>query len=167
MPSSVTTSAKVFAVVLAFNHVEDTRECLNSFISAAQEMDFQMILVDNGSSDATQEIVGTEFPQVYVLRSEKNLGVAGGYNLGIKYAHDNGADYILIANNDISIDRKMIKHLVRFMNDQPSAGIAMPKIYHYYGDRSRLWMIGAYWRKFPPSIKMMEYNGLDSAKRPD
>ena len=164
MPSSIAISAKVFAVILAFNHIEDTRECLQSFISATQGINIELLLVDNGSSDFTQEIVQKEFPQVNVLRSDKNLGVAGGYNLGIVYSHKMGADFILIANNDISIDREMIKQLVSFMEGMPSAGIAMPKIFHYYGDRSRLWTIGAYWRKFPPSVKMMEYNRLDIGK---
>jgi GT2 family glycosyltransferase len=151
----------VYVVVLAWNHVEDTIECLES-IMASDYDPFKVLLVDNASTDNTIDIVSNRFSEVEIVRSDKNLGVSGGYNLGMRVAYEKGADYLLIANNDISIHPKMISHLVDALEKHPQAGMGMPKIFHYYGDRSRLWCAGAYWRKFPPTVKMLGYNVRDS-----
>jgi GT2 family glycosyltransferase len=154
----------LFIVVLAWNHIEDTRECLKSFAQSAA-VDFRLVVIDNGSNDGTSEIIRREFPEVDIIRAETNLGVAGGYNLGIDYALNQGAQYILIANNDIAVDTMMASHLIEFLRcSNPAVGIAMPKIYHYYGNRSKIWTVGAYWRRFPPTVKMMGLNKLDQGE---
>jgi len=154
------TAEKITVVVLAWNHFDDTRECLQSLL-ASEGVNPQVLVVDNGSSDGTSQKVRAEFPGVEILRSETNLGVSGGYNLGIRRAMQAGADYILIANNDIAVDPGMLLGLVQRLQADPGAGIAMPKIYHYYGDRTRVWTIGARWRSFPPTVKLMAYNAPD------
>jgi GT2 family glycosyltransferase len=53
------------------------------------------------------------------------------------------------------IDAAMIGQLVAALAGNRRSGMAMPKIYHYYGDRTRLWCPGAYWRRFPPTVKMI------------
>jgi GT2 family glycosyltransferase len=55
----------------------------------------------------------------------------------------------------------MISNLVQVMEDHPDAGMVMPKIYHYYGDRSRIWCTGGKWRVFPPMVKMTDYQQAD------
>jgi len=152
----------IYVLVLAWNHKEDTREVLYS-VQASNYTNVRIAVINNGSTDGTEEMLSTEFPTVEVIRSEKNLGVSGGYNLGINYAMNTGADYILIANNDISVDPRMITNLYNGLIKISDAGIAMPKIFHYYGNRNRLWCTGAYWRKFPPTIKMRDYNKIDDA----
>jgi GT2 family glycosyltransferase len=153
----------IYVVVLAWNHFEDTRECLQSIL-ASEEVKLKVIVVDNGSTDGTKERLGCEFPQVHIICSARNLGVSGGYNLGIEQAMRSGADYILIANNDISVHPCMVPNLYTQMSQKPSMGIAMPKIFHYYGDRNRIWAIGGYWRPFPPTVKMLAYNAPDKAE---
>ncbi len=153
----------VMIVVLAWNHVDDTVECLYS-MAKSDYPNLRLALVDNASTDNTLEIVKRDFPQVEIIQSKENLGVSGGYNLGMKYAVQQGVDYILIANNDISVDSSMIRNLVTAMDQNEQIGIGMPKIYHYYQDRSRLWCTGAYWRRFPPTVKMMGVNARDALK---
>jgi GT2 family glycosyltransferase len=150
----------VFVIVLAWNHVEDTVECLDSLI-CSDYSPVHYMLVDNASTDNTMEVVRERFPMVEIVHSTENLGVSGGYNLGMKRAIEQGADYLLIANNDIKVDPTMIRHLVDSLEKHPFAGMAMPKIYHYYGDQKRLWCTGGRWRKFPPMVKMTGYNVLD------
>jgi GT2 family glycosyltransferase len=155
-----TTTEKMVVVVLAWNHFEDTRECLLSML-ASTGVQPQVIVVDNGSTDGTSQKIQAEFPTVRLVRSEKNLGVSGGYNLGLRQALQEDADTILIANNDIAVDPGMLSALADCLQANPQAGIAMPKIYHYYGDRTRVWTIGARWRSFPPTVKLMAYNAPD------
>lgn len=150
----------VFVIVLAWNHKEDTREALQSFLLDTYS-NKKIIVVDNASTDGTSDMIKSEFEGIEILRSEENLGVSGGYNLGIDYAVSQNADYILIANNDIIIDEMMISGLVETLEKYPNAGIAMPKIFHYYGDRTRLWCTGAHWRKFPPTVKMTDFDRKD------
>jgi len=157
----VTHGRKVTAIVLAWNHVEDTVECLES-LTCSTYSPLQFLLVDNASTDNTVEVVSQHFPMVEILQSDENLGVSGGYNLGMKRAIEEGADYLLIANNDILVDPRMVQSLVDTLEAHPTAGMIMPKIYHYYGDRTRLWCTGARWRTFPPMVKMTGYNQPDA-----
>lgn len=150
----------VFVIVLAWNHKEDTHEALQFFMQDLYP-NKKIIVVDNASTDGTSDMIKAEFEAVEILQSEENLGVSGGYNLGIDYAVAQNADYILIANNDITIDQNMISRLVETLEKNPDAGIAMPKIYHYFGDQTRLWCTGAHWRRFPPTVKMSDFNRRD------
>lgn len=147
----------LYIIVLAWNHKEDTREALRSF-QESDNVNFHIVVVDNASTDGTVEMVKLEFPLVEIITSQVNLGVSGGYNLGIQHAMDHGANYVLIANNDILVHPKMIAHLIESQEANPSIGISMPLIYHFYGDQNRYWCTGGYWRKCPPTIKMMNNN---------
>jgi GT2 family glycosyltransferase len=154
---------KVWAVVLAWNQVETTLECLES-LAASKYLYFHVMVVDNASTDDTEARVKQSFPAVLVLRSNENLGVARGYNLGIEKALDQGADYVIVMNNDTVVAPEMVSELVKAFQLHPKAGMVSPKIYHYYGDRTRLWLVGAKWQAFPPSIKFIGYNAPDSER---
>lgn len=154
----------LYVIVLAWNHKEDTREALCSFLES-ENANFRIVVVDNASTDGTVEMVKSEFPSVEIITSHVNLGVSGGYNLGIQYAMDHGANFVLIANNDILVHPKMIAHLIESQKENPSIGISMPKIYHFYGDQNRYWCTGGYWRKCPPTIKMMNSNRKENDVR--
>lgn len=155
------TDPAVYVIVLAWNHSDDTREALSTLL-ASNYSNLHIGIVNNGSTDDTLQMLNQEFPQVEVISSPTNLGVSGGYNLGIQYALNKDPDYILIANNDIAVDRDMISKLVENLTQNPRNGIAMPKIYHY-DDRKRLWCTGARWRKFPPTVKMMHLDTKENS----
>lgn len=142
----------VFGIVLAWNHVDDTLETIESLLNSDYSC-LNLVLVDNASTDQTIEEVGRRFPKVKILASIINLGVSGGYNLGMEYALSQGAEYILIANNDIKVDGCMVSRMVNEMEERKESGMIMPKIY-LYDDPTRLWMTGAHWRFFPPALKM-------------
>lgn len=151
----------VYVVILAWNHKEMTLECIDSFMDSVYS-NVRFLVVDNGSEDGTAEAVHEHYPNVEIVCSSTNLGVAGGYNLGIQAALERGAVHILVTNNDVEVDRDMLCRLVDILKSYPDVGMVMPKIYHYYGDRSRLWCTGARWRHFPPSVKMMGTGVKDS-----
>ncbi|MEM4655089.1 MAG: glycosyltransferase family 2 protein [Thermosphaera sp.] len=147
----------VCVVVLAWNQVRDTLECISSILKS-KEVSPQIILVDNGSIDNTSEIINKYYGDyVKTIRSEVNLGVPRGYNLGLRYAFEAEHEHILITNNDVIVDDHMISHLIKFAKNTPNIGIVSPLILNYFYPQ-QVWMIGAYWRSFPPTLKMIGYN---------
>src|SRR5437899_11006704 len=119
----------VAVVTLAWNGREDTLTCLES-VDALDWDDLSTIVVDNGSSDGLVDAVRDRFPHIRVIRSERNLGFAGGNNLGLRAALEAGADYALILNNDTVIDRGAVRELVAEAERRPDAGALCPLIYY-------------------------------------
>lgn len=156
-------SPLVYAIVLAWNQLAVTLECLES-LQQSQYPSLKIVLVDNGSTDQTHEIVAQKYPAVEIVRVVDNVGLARGYNLGIEYALKNKADYVIAMNNDIITAPDMVTELVKTIQAHPKAGIISPKIYHYYGDQTRLWCVGAKWQNFPPCIKLIGSNSADRAE---
>lgn len=113
-------------VVPNWNGAERIRPCLNSLLSQTQE--HQIIVVDNGSVDDSVDIIEKEYPQVSLIRHQKNLGFTGGVNAGIKRAIEEGAKYVALLNNDATAKDDWLKHLSAFLDKNPKAGIATSKI---------------------------------------
>ncbi|GAB4500574.1 MAG: hypothetical protein Fur0035_01140 [Anaerolineales bacterium] len=153
----------VYLVVLAWNQVDVTLECLES-LAKSDYPNERIVLLDNGSTDRTHEIVVQRYPAVEVLRVVDNVGLARGYNLGIEHALKNGADYVIAMNNDTIAAPDMVTELVKVAQSHPRAGMVSPKIYHYYGDQTRIWCAGAKWQNFPPRIKLIGSNAADDAR---
>lgn len=131
---------KVACIVLNYDGREVTLQALES-LSAMTYPAFDLLVVDNGSTDGSLEAVAERFPEVTQVRTEENLGPAGGANLGIRHALEAGYDYLLILNNDIEVAPDMLTELVARAESDRSAGVVGPKGY-YYWDRERLWSAG-------------------------
>ena len=149
----------VYAIILAWNQKQDTVECLESVLKMDYP-NFRVIVVDNGSTDGTPDLLRAAYPDVELIISSENVGIARGYNLGIEHALEQAADYVLIMNNDITVDRQMLDELVKMGESRPDVGMLMPKIYHY-GSQTQLWCVGARWRTFPPGVKLIGFNEED------
>jgi len=149
-----TTAENVYAVILTYNHYEDTRECLSSLL-ASNNHDFQVLVVDNGSTDGTPDKVRQEFPSVQVIENNENLGVPAGFNVGFRHALQNGAGYILMLNNDTILKPDMLNILLDQARSDPQAGILMPRVL-YHGSETEVWSSGGRYRRFPPAILMTE-----------
>ncbi len=131
---------RVAAIVLTFNGGEVVQDA----VSSLQEMtypNFDLIVIDNGSIDGTKEALEARFAGLRVVRTEENLGPAGGCNLGFSLALEEGYDFALILNDDIEVDPAMLDHLVAAANERPKVGCVGPKEY-YWSDRDRLWSAG-------------------------
>ena len=131
---------RVAVIVLNYNGRAITLDALAS-VKQLDYPAFDVVHVDNGSSDGSFEAVGRDHPDVVQVRTLENLGVAGGYNLGMRWAVERGYDYLLILNNDIEVDGRLLAELVAVAESHPEAGCVGPKAY-YYGDRSRIWSAG-------------------------
>ncbi len=153
---------RVTVALLAWNNWHDTQECLDSLLACQGA--FDILVVDNGSTDGTPERARAAYPEVSVLELGENLGVAGGYNRGMAHAFAQGADAVLVLNNDTMADPALIEALAQTLQSRPDAGVILPKI--YLSDEqakysNRLWFAGAYHRPFPPAHKMRGTNKED------
>lgn len=133
-------SPTVWAVVLNWNRPEDTRLCVQS-LRASDYPAVSILVVDNGSDAEKYEELLRTVTDVEILVSETNLGFAMGNNLGIQYAVQLGAAYVLLLNNDTIVDAAMIRTLVEAMESDPSVGMAGPIIY-YASEPERVWFAG-------------------------
>jgi GT2 family glycosyltransferase len=91
----------------------------------------EVIVVDNASPSDDPSVIVERFPEVKLLRSEVNLGYAGGNNLGVR--HSNGK-YLLFLNNDTEVAPGFLEPLVHLFETNPKAGVASPKIIFYGTD---------------------------------
>ena len=128
---------KVSLIILNWNRAKDTIECLKSIGRLRREnYKLSVIVIDNASSDnSVKEIQKTENNgqdeklDFKLIENDINLGFAAGNNVGIKYAIDTGADYILILNNDTEVNENLVEELVEFTEKNKDVGIISPKIY--------------------------------------
>jgi GT2 family glycosyltransferase len=129
----------VYVFTLNWNRRDDTLACLSS-LAALDYPHKRLLLVDNGSNDDTIAAVKRRFPEVEIIRNEKNLGFAGGANVGLRHSLAQGADYIFFINNDAIAHPHLLRHLLAVTG--PSVGMVAPKIY-YAGEPHRIWSTGA------------------------
>ena len=111
-------------ITINYNGVSDTCALIDSITFAD---DIEVIVVDNASKNDEASIIENRFPQVKVIRSEQNLGFAGGNNLGIKAAR---GKYLFFINNDtiLSHPTSAISHLIDRLESSPEIGMVCPKI---------------------------------------
>ena len=154
---SSTSNPLVHIVILNWNGKEDTLACLES-IHKVSYPNFSVILVDNASHDGTVESVRNAFPSVKVITNKENIRFAAGNNVGIEFALRNGARYVLLLNNDTTVDPCFLSELVNAAEYDNRIGIAGAKIY-YHADPKRIWFAGGkvnYWKGWTSHIGIRE-----------
>src|SRR3970282_211531 len=102
---------EVAVVILNWNGFSDTSECLDS-LRRITYPSFKAIVIDNGSSGDEASALRERFPEARVIASPKNLGFAGGCNLAIRQAADDEPEYVLLLNNDVTVDPRFLDGLV-------------------------------------------------------
>lgn len=125
--------ARVSIVILNWNGLKDTVECLESLQKSKCEGS-EIIVVDNGSTGDDAAVLSARFGGfVHVIRSETNQGFAEGCNIGMRDALQRGTpDYILLLNNDTVADPDLLSVLMAACDGDPSIGIAGPEVYFYH-----------------------------------
>ncbi len=112
----------VCVIVLNYNGHEHLEYCLPT-IAATEYHRLKIIVVDNASTDDSRNYVRHDFPEVTLLESPTNRGWSGGNNLGIVHACQLGADYIILANNDIRVDKRWVSIALQVVQQDPRIGI--------------------------------------------
>ena len=118
---------EVSIITVNYNGFKDTCELIDS-IPFNENM--EVIVVDNDSLQDEASLIATQYPHVKTIRSERNLGFAGGNNLGIKAAK---GKYIFLINNDTYFKEFNIQSLIDKLESSPNIGIVCPKIRFAWG----------------------------------
>lgn len=122
---------KVAIIVLSWNSREYIGECLQSLqkLKLQKNLVTETILVEGGSTDGSLEFLQKNYPQHKTLIENKNLGYAGGNNVGLRYALDNKFDFVWIVNPDIFVDPNSLNEAVKVMVSQSKIGVVASKVY--------------------------------------
>ncbi|MBN1932411.1 MAG: glycosyltransferase family 2 protein [Desulfobacterales bacterium] len=122
---------KIVVLILSYNGKHLLEESISSYL-ANDYLNFEVIIIDNGSKDGTKEWVIKNYPQAKVIRTEKNLAYSGGFNFGLEYAFNKlNSDYVLITNNDVKADVHVIPELLKIAESDESIGFVTGKVYFY------------------------------------
>jgi GT2 family glycosyltransferase len=123
-------SPKVEVVILNTNKREDTLECLASLRRGTYHA-LSIIVLDNASTDGSAEAIRAAYPDVRLLTLPENKGYAGNNNVGIAVALQDGADWILVLNEDTVLAPDCIAHLVAAGESDPAVAFVGPLVLHY------------------------------------
>ena len=132
---------KISLIVLNWNGWEDTFSCLNSIVKAEiSSFTMEIILIDNASNNLPltrisryKKLAQNNGVNLIFIQNSVNYGFAEGNNIGIKKALVNNADYIMLLNNDVIIDKFLLKNLFIAAEKEKSSSIIAPKIYFAKG----------------------------------
>ena len=138
------TGSAVVVVVLSWNGREDTLGCLRSLDQVSYSR-LDVVVVDNASSDGSQEAIAAAHPDAALVRLESNRGFAGGMNAGIEAALARGADQVMLLNNDTVVEPGFLEPLVQALEEDDLAAAACSQM--VYLDRPEtIWYAGADFR---------------------
>jgi GT2 family glycosyltransferase len=122
----------VAVVILNWNGRRWLAPCLDS-VSASEYTNIRVYLVDNGSSDGSQEVVRERYPGVTLIQNHRNLGVAEGFNVGARQALRQGADYIALLNEDVKVEPGWLGPLIKAAQADQTIGVLSPIHWDYEG----------------------------------
>ena len=117
---------KTATIIPNWNGQDYLAACIDSLLK--QTTEHTIVVVENGSVDKSDEILAGYGNKIVVLKQTKNLGFAGGVNVGIKYAIDNNYDFVALFNNDAIADKDWLKEMLGSFNKSPNIMIATPAI---------------------------------------
>lgn len=136
----------IFIVTPVFNRREFTRNYLLA-LQKQTDQNFKIIIVDDGSSDGTSEMIEEEFPEVILLKEKGDLWWAEATNVGVRYALKHGADYVMTLNDDTLPEPDYIEKMNYWSQKEPDALLgALPVNVNtdrvIYGGERRSWATG-------------------------
>jgi len=121
----------VSIIIVSWNTKKLLLDCLASIKETVSDVDYEVIVVDNNSSDGSQEAVEEKHPNVILKKCDKNNGFSVGNNIGLTLAK---GKYLYLVNSDVIIKENCIKNMFHFMESNYQVGMAGPKIYRTNGN---------------------------------
>lgn len=108
---------KVFVIIVTYNAMKWAERCFSSLQKSSVPLD--IIVIDNGSTDGSQEYIKTTFPEVDFLQSSENIGFGKANNIGIEKAYKKGADFFYLMNQDAWVFEDSIEKLLNVYHIHP------------------------------------------------
>lgn len=130
---------KVFIVILNYNGKDVFKKCLLS-VFKNDYPNFEVVLVDNNSTDGSFELAKADFSKATFIKNQENLGFSAGNNMGIRFALERMADYVLLLNNDTEVEKDFLTRLIAVGEKNPKIGILSPLIFN--GKTRDIWFSG-------------------------
>lgn len=139
---------RVVVSILCWNSGQHIQECLAS-LRAMDYGNLEIVVVDNGSTDDSAELVRSRFPEATLLRNPQNLGFTAGHNQAIRHALTHGADYVWLLNDDATVEPTTLSWLIRVAASDTRVGLVSPVVY-YRDEPDRVQFGGSYldWSNF-------------------
>ncbi|NGP75926.1 glycosyltransferase family 2 protein [Balneolaceae bacterium YR4-1] len=111
---------RLTVILPVYNRIQYTRKCLEALENQSYK-DFRVIVVDDGSTDGTEQMIREFFPDVILLKGDGNLWWTASVNLGIKEAFVRGSDYVMTLNNDTKPAEDFIEQMLKCSTRNPRA----------------------------------------------
>jgi len=120
----------ISVIIVSYNTRELLLTCLKSVFASRGAGEFEVIVVDNASTDGSRDAVRKNYPAVKIIENPGNVGCSGGNNVGFKAA---SGKYMLLLNSDAELRPDGMKLLGEFMDSHPGAGAAGPRLVYSDG----------------------------------
>lgn len=161
------TRPKVVISILSLDARDMLDECLKSVIDSTNYDNFEIVVVDNGSSDGTAAMVREFYPDIHLIVNDQNLGFSKGHNQAIERGKELDMDYCLLLNNDAKVSEPgWLEELVRVAEDNEDIGVLGPSVNDdgedYAGRNFPL-----YHFPIPLPYEKYDYNWLQREQNPD
>ncbi|PZX58487.1 hypothetical protein LV84_01696 [Algoriphagus ratkowskyi] len=140
-----TPDPSVAVILVNWNGYAFTVDCLKS-LRKVEFPDFKVILVDNDSQNDEGKKLKLNYPEIDLIENVANLGFAGGNNVGIKKALNDGYTHVMILNNDTAVEPDFLGQMIRRFQNSPNLGVVQPLIYFLH-DRKKIWSAGGKWNQ--------------------
>jgi len=149
---------KISISIVHHQGLEMLRNCLQSICAQTRDLDFEIIVVDNVSTDGAVQMVTTEFPNVRLIRNSERHGFGHNQNIGIK---NSVGEYIFIYNDDTLMHDNALATLCNFLDNHPKVGLVGPRLLNSDGSLQ----MSCY--RFPSPLRCINENLLLTAAFPD
>jgi len=116
----------VSIVIVNYNTKDLLKQCIESVFAKTQDLIYEIIVVDNASSDGSQQMLKEVFPEVILVESPENLGFGRANNIGFDYAKGRN---IFLLNSDTILLNNAVKILSDYLDDNPKTGICGGNLY--------------------------------------
>ncbi len=117
-------------IIISFNTKDLLRACIKSVYETTANLIYEIIIVDNGSTDGSIDMLAIEFPEIHAINNKINLGFAKANNQAIKVAR---GKLILLLNSDTIVRKGAIESLAEFMKERKSVAAVGPKVFNVDG----------------------------------
>ena len=124
----------ISVIIVSYNSKEELSNCLASLQKKNFSGKFEIIIVDNASTDGSVSYVKDHFPSVKVIMNKYNMGYGGACNIGAQFAQ---GDYLVLLNQDTKVDKAWLFELVKVLSSDKSIGACSSQILFWNGDKTQ------------------------------